>query len=300
MSRGLMLRTLIFGDDQANRIVPPSGYTARLTIFAAGAMAFLAVFALSLSLAAGRVSHRWSQELAQAATLRISAPADQMADLTAKALQVLSQTPGVARARALSAEEQSALLAPWFGNELPVENLSLPQLVEVIEDDPGYDATGLRLRLEAEVPGAVLDDHDRWRRPLVAAARALKLLGWVSILLIGGAMATMITLAANAALSANAQIISVLRLVGAQDRYIASAFVRRFTLRALAGAAAGTVLGMVGVMLLPSASAEGSILTGLGFHGGGWILPLLIPVLAALVALGATTQAARTRLRSLP
>ena len=50
----------------------------------------------------------------------------------------------------------------------------------------------------------------------------------------------MITLAANAALATNAQVIRVLRLIGARDTYIARAFVRRFTLRALSGAAIGT------------------------------------------------------------
>ena len=52
-------------------------------------------------------------------------------------------------------------------------------------------------------------------------------------------MAAMITLAANAALATNAQVIRVLRLIGARDTYIARAFVRRFTLRALSGAAVG-------------------------------------------------------------
>ena len=41
---------LIAGDRQADRVVPPSGFTAQLTLFASGAMAFLAVFALALSL----------------------------------------------------------------------------------------------------------------------------------------------------------------------------------------------------------------------------------------------------------
>ena len=36
-------------DRQADRIVPPTGYTVRLTLFTAAAMAFLAVFALALS-----------------------------------------------------------------------------------------------------------------------------------------------------------------------------------------------------------------------------------------------------------
>lgn len=302
MNRGTIrsyFQSYFLGEAQADRVVPPSGFTARLTLFAAGAMAFLAVFALALSLASGRLAHRWASELARSATLRISAPQDQLADQTALALKILRQTPGVARARALSSEEEATLLAPWFGPGLDMSTLPMPQLIEVTEEETGYDAQGLRLRLAAEVPGAVLDDHTRWRKPLVEAATSLRRLGLISILLIGGAMAAMITLAANAALAANAQVIEVLRLVGARDTYIASAFVRRFTLRALIGAAIGTVLGLAGVLLLPAASDEGGFLTGLGFQGLDWLWPLLIPLLGALVAFGATLAAARRRLKEL-
>lgn len=293
------ITAFLVGDVQADRLVPPTGFTARLTLFVAGAMAFLTVFALALSLATGRLADRWSDELARTSTLRISAPLDQRAAQTAAALRVLETTPGVATARALSEDEQRALLEPWFGPDLPVEALPIPQLIEVIEDDTGYDAAGLRLRLSAEVPGAVLDDHTRWRRPLVNAADRLRLLGWVSIVLIGAATAAMITLAAQAALAANAQVIAVLRLVGATDAYIARAFVRRFTLRALAGAGVGTVAGMIAVLLLPSAQTEAGFLTGLGFQGWHWVWPLAIPPLGALVAYAATRAAAQRTLREL-
>jgi cell division transport system permease protein len=260
-------------------------------------MAFLAVFALALSLATGRLADRWSAELAQTSTLRISAPQDQMDTQTFSALEVLRTTPGIADARALGDDEQRALLAPWFGPDLPVETLPIPQLIEIIADQNGYDAAGLRARLSAEVPGAVLDDHTRWREPLVEAASRLRLLGFVSILLIAGATAAMITLAANAALSANAQLIRVMRLVGARDIYIARAFVRRFTLRALLGAAIGTLVGALAVLLLPSTDAAGGFLTGLGLQGWHWLLLLTIPILAAVVAFIATRTAALRTLK---
>lgn len=285
------LTDLLVADGSADRVVPPSGFTAHLTLFSAGVMAFLAVFALALSLATGRLADRWGDELAHASTLRISAPDDQMAVQTEAALRVLQTTDGIESARALSEDEQRALLAPWFGPEVPVESLPIPQLIEVIESDAGYDAAGLRMRLSAEAPGAVLDDHTRWRRPLIAAANRLRALGLFSILLIGGAMAAMITLAANAALAANAKVIEVLRLVGAQDRYIARAFVRRFTLRALAGATVGTVAGMIAVLLMPS-QAEVGFLTGLGFAGAEWFWLLVLPPVAGLVAYLATQRAA--------
>lgn len=296
MERLRRMLGLLAGDPQADRVVPPTGFTARLTVLSAAAMAFLAVFALAMSLATGRLADRWAEEMARTSTLRISVPEDQMQAQTEAALEVLRTTPGVAEARPLTPEEQRALLEPWFGPDLPVETLPIPNLVEIIEDGQGYDPTGLRARLQAEVPGAVLDDHGRWRDPLVRAAGRLRLLAWVSMGLIALTVAAMITLAANAALAANAQVIRVLRLVGARDVYIARAFVRRFTLRALSGAGLGTLLGALAVLALPSTDVAGGFLTGLGFQGWHWLLPVAIPLLAALVAFFATRQAA---LRSL-
>ena len=283
---------LIAGDPQADRAVPPTGFTARLTLFTAGAMAFLAVFAMALSLATGRLADRWSAELARTSTLRITAPVDQADAQLRSAITVLETTPGVAAARPLSADEQRALLEPWFGVGLPVEDLPIPQLIEIIEEGDGYDSIGLRARLQADVPGAVLDDHTRWREPLVKAANRLRTLGWLAIVLIAGSTAAMITLAAQAALAANAQVIRVMRLVGARDIYIAGAFVRRFTLRALTGGAIGTVVGMIAIWLLPSTDVAGGFLTGLGFQGVGWLAPLIIPPLAAAVGFFATRAAA--------
>jgi cell division transport system permease protein len=287
---------LLTGESRADRVVPPSGAAAWLTLLTAAAMAFLAVFALALTVATGRLADRWSGALANGATVRISAPADQMAAQTQLVLDILAATPGVDSARALDATETRALLAPWFGPDLPVETLPIPQLIELRETGQGFDAEGLRLRLSAEVPGAVLDDHQRWRKPLVAAAGRIRAFGLFSIVLIGAATAAMVTLAAMAALSANRQVIRTLRLIGARDRYIARAFVRRFTLRTFAGAAAGTVTAMAAIALMPEAAEAGGFLADLGFQGAEWLWPLAIPPLAAIVAFVATRTAA---LRSL-
>lgn len=294
------LAALVAGDPQAERAVPPTGFTAQLTLITAAAMAFLAVFALALMLATGRLADRWGAELAGTATLRLSVPEGQVASQVEAALRILAQTPGVASARALTPEENRALLEPWFGPDLPVEALPIPSLVEIVLDGDGPDAAGLRARLQAEVPGAVLDDHTRWRAPLIEAAGRLRVLGMVATALIAASTAAMITLAAQAALAANAQVIRVLRQVGARDVTIANAFVRRFTLRTAWGALAGTVAGMLAILALPSADAAGGFLTGLGFQGAGWLAPLMVPPLAALVAFAATRAASLRTLRAQP
>ena len=288
---------ILTGDRQADRVVPPTGYTANLTAFTAAAMAFLSVFALALSLATDRLADRWSQELAQTSTVRISAPEGQMDAQAQAVLNILETTPGVRSARMMTDDEQRKLLEPWFGPDLPLESLPVPRLIEVVEVGDGPDVAGLRLRLAAEAPGAVLDDHSRWRRPLISAASRLRSLGIFSILLILGSTAAMITLAAQSALAANAQVITVLRLIGARDAYIVRAFVRRFTLRAVFGALFGTALAMVAIAALPSAAEEGAFLTGLGFQGWHWILPVLVPVVAGILAFWATRIAAFRVLR---
>lgn len=281
----------------ADSVVPPTGFTAQLTLFSAGAMAFLAVFALALALATGRLAERWSSDLAGTVTVRVSAPEDELDEQVVTVMELLKTTPGVASARLLPDAEVEQLLEPWFGPDVPVEALPVPRLIEVTAAPESFDAAALRLRLEGEAPGAVLDDHTRWRQPLVSAARRLRMLGLFSLALIAATSAAMITLAAKASLAANGQVIRVLRLIGARDITIATAFVRRFTRRAGLGAAGGTALGMLAVWALPAADAAGGFLTGLGFQGWGWIWPLLVPPVAAAIGFAATRWAALKMLR---
>ncbi|MEM7752283.1 MAG: FtsX-like permease family protein [Pseudomonadota bacterium] len=289
------LRDLLFGDTTAKRIVPPSGFTAALTLFSAAAMGFLAVFAIAVQLATGELAARWEAELNGTATVRI--PASEGAEAQSEAvIAALSQTPGIASARRVSDDEQTTLLAPWFGEGVPLDKLRLPILIEVTEAEAGPDVAGLSARLSAEAPGAVYDNHSRWRVPLADAAARLRQLGGFALILIAGVTAVTIALAASSALAANRQIIDVLRIVGARDGWIAAAFTRRFTLRAFAGAFVGTILAMVAVALVPG-GVETGVLSGLGFDGAEWLWPLLVPFVAAGLAFAATWVAAARRLK---
>jgi cell division transport system permease protein len=278
-------------------IVPPRGPGVWLVSLSAGAMAFLAVFALALSVSSARLADAWAAALAQTATVRVAAPPEEMAEQTALVLEVLRTTPGIESARELGPDEQAALLEVWLGPDLPLDTLPLPRLIEVTETPAGPDRQGLRLRLSAEAPGAVYDDHTRWRAPLVDASARMQMLANVSLLLIAGVVAAIVTLAASAALASNAQVIRVLRLVGAQDRFIARAFVRRMTLRAALGAVLGTAAGLLAVLSLPDGGTGSPVLADLGFDGVSWALPLALPVVMTALAWMATTATAFRVLR---
>jgi len=260
-------------------------------------MAFLAVFTLALALAAGDLASNWEAELAGTATVRITASPVLIETETEAVLTALSQTPGIVSSRLLDLSEQLELLAPWFGTGLPLEQLRLPVLIDVMETTEGPDRTGLEQRLAAEAPGAVYESHGRWRAPLVEAAGRLRSLGITVLFLIALVTGMMITLAASTSLSANSQVVDVLRLVGAKNGWITKAFVLRFTVRAILGALFGVAVGIMTVALLPG-GAETGILSGLGFQGAEWIWPFLVPIIAGGIAAAATSLTAARTLRS--
>ena len=287
---------LLAGDRSAEAVVPRTGYTAMLTIACAAAMAFLAVFVLALALSAGRQAGQWESTLSDTATVRIAAPAE-MAEAQAETVEtILSQTPGVGETRRLTDDEQALLLQPWFGSDITLETLRLPILIDVSLTGEGPDVIGLRQRLAAEAPGAVYDDHGRWRAPMIEAARGLRSLALVALILIATVTGVTVALAASAAISANGQVIDVLRLVGAEDSYITRAFTRRFTLRTLSGAALGLLIGVIAGALVPPV-AGGGLASSVGFQGAEWLWPILVPLIAAALAFVATRAAAARRLK---
>ena len=288
------LLALLSGDPGAARVVPPSGATARLVWLATAAMAFLAVFAIALGAATVELGRSWRTELAGTATLRITSAGEARAADTRTAMAVLSTTPGVTEARVLTALEQEALLAPWFGRDLLLDSLPLPQLIEIATGDD-FDARALNLRLAGEVPAARLDDHDRWRAPLAEAQARLTTVTAAALGLIALTLAAITALAARAALAANHQAIEVLRLVGARDTWIARAFTRRIAWRAFAGALLGTAAALLILSRFPAAGAAG--LPALRPQGLTWVAAALLPVLAALTAFLATRAAALRLLR---
>ena len=198
--------------------MPKVGLTSWLTVFVAGGMAFLAVFAMALAFTTERVARAWSDDLARAATVRIAGTTQDADGTAGEILQVLQRTPGVTSARVLTGDEQRRLLEPWLGGSLDLSQLPVPRLVEVTIDTDTFDAASLREYLAENHPGAELDDHARWREPLIAAATRVRLLGLGTLGLIGLVMAALVMLAARAALSANNKVCLLYTSPSPRDR----------------------------------------------------------------------------------
>ncbi len=145
------------------RIVPPGAQSARSVGLLSAIMAFFAIVVLALALAAGRLAETWEGSLADTATLQILGGGEDVEEQARAALDVLRTTPGVRGVRMIEVAEQRALLEPWLGSEAALDSLPLPLLIEVATDPDRLNIESLTLRLQAEAPAAVYDDHGAWR-----------------------------------------------------------------------------------------------------------------------------------------
>lgn len=283
----------ILGDSRAEGIVPTVGFTALLVAVSAAATAFLAVFALCLGMAADRLSERWTGDFARAATVRVPGTTGSIEPRVRTVLEILRTTPGIASARALTQDEQRALLRPWLGDGVPLDSLPVPRLIEVEETSEGPDREGLRLRLDGEVAGTIYDDHAQWRAPLLRAASALTWVARISVALTLLLMAIMVMMAARAALSANERVVNTLRLIGAHDSFIIRAFVRRITLRAILGSLIGLAMALAVLALFPTTGGDDIYFTGLAPRGLGWAVLAAVPIVVGAAAFFSTRWASR-------
>ncbi len=256
-------------------------------------MVYLATLALVSSMIMNALVERWDRGLADRLTVQIPAPAstaeagEQEARIDSS-IDVLTSTPGVADVTVLDDSELSALLDPWLGDAELARELPLPTLIAVTLDaDAPADLTTLALRLDAAVPGAVVDDHQRWVGGLVSLTRSVDLIAGLVVLLVGLAAVITVVFVTRTGLAIHRQVIELLHLIGAQDSYIA----RQFQTHAMKLGFKGGILGFAAA--LATIYAAGLLLSGSGrvllpnFELGlrEWILLGLLPLLATLVAM---------------
>ena len=165
-------------------------------------------------------------------------------------------------------------------------------------DGAGPDVAALQKRLDLTVKGAVYDDHAAWRRPLLAAAMALERTALIAALLVLLTSIAMIAFAARATLMGNRDVIRTVRLLGAEDGFLARSYVRVVTRRAAIGGAAGTLAACAVLLALPEidiAAESSEIGTALA---PGWLGWLIMALGVPLVGMGAAWLTARLAVRA--
>jgi cell division transport system permease protein len=143
------------------------------------------------------------------------------------------------------------------------------------------------------VPNALVDDHRLWLGRLKAMANSLVLLGLLILTLVLVATALAVAFATRGAMVGTAQIIDVLHLVGAEDRYIARQFQAHFVRLGLRGGLFGGVAALLFFFAIGIAIGQWTGATGMepvealfgrfSLPVGGYIAVLVISLLVAIV-----------------
>ena len=231
-----------------NSLLPLEDAREAALFFVVGALCFLAALAALTAKSTYGAARAWTAEVEGEYTVSLSDAAPQ--DAQAATLLVQS-VEGVDGARRLSEAEISVLLEPTFGSRGLPADLPVPRLIAVTAaPEAGDIGRALTTVLEEAGYTAAVDSHSAWAgdvRRMLGTAR-LVALGIVALL--ASTAIAVIAFATHAALLARRDIVDVLHIAGARDRFIAALFERRFWLLGLRAGTVGALVALASVALL--------------------------------------------------
>jgi len=283
-------------------LLPSGDGRDRALVFVVATLCFLACLTVFAALAGDRAAQGWRADLAASATVQVRPTGGESpAEASARAAEALAGVKGVTEARVLDRAEAERLLEPWLGKGNIPDDLPLPRLVTV-DLDPAAPATpaALRAALAQARVDAELDDHSRWMKEVERAGLTVRAAALAAGALTAAAAAAVIAFATREGLAARRDVVEDLHLTGAQDRFVAGLFQRRFAALAARAGAWGAAFAMA---LAAAARFFG------GAEGFTPVLPLEwtdllaalpCPLLAALVAAFAARRTALSILRAEP
>jgi cell division transport system permease protein len=283
----------------SGRLLPPDAGRDRPLFLVAAILVFLACIAALGARGAWQQAQSWTSELESSLTIQIRplGERDTQADAE-QAAEIARGLPGVRAATARDRDHALGLLTPWLGEGNLPDDIPLPLMVEVSLDAEaaraGEDTVStLQAQLDATGMAASVDDHSRWSREVRRAARTAQTLGLSLLALLTGAAAAVIAFAARASLAARVDVIDALHLCGAEDRFIAGLFQRRFFMLGLKSGVAGAIMAALVSILVSLGRAPADM----AFFLPQWAAdPFEIILLAAAPLLAGLTSALSARL----
>ena len=269
-------------------LLPTSDAREAALFFVVGALCFLAALAALVTRGTYSAAEAWGAQIAGEVTIQLLDTDRRSAQGAADALGALS---GVDTARLLDHDEVNEALEPYFGTGgLPA---GLPQPLIIVVEATDGDGTALVGPIEKLLADRSLQAHvsANWRysSDVEGWLGVLRLIALSVVCLLSATAIAVIAFATHAALLARRDIVDVLHLSGAEDRFIAGLFERRFWLLALQAGAGGSLAAlMVTALIVFSGSGAGEVeaqlLPRLSLDFWDFVILLVTPVAAGLAA----------------
>ncbi|MBY0613361.1 MAG: ABC transporter permease [Beijerinckiaceae bacterium] len=246
-------------DERQTALVPEASISGRALVIVVVIMTFLASMTAGAVELIATASASWSADVTREMTIQIRPRSGRDLDADVKTASELARgVGGIDGVRPYSKEESERLLEPWLGSALPFDQMPVPRIV-VLSLDPKAslpDLASLKRRLAEAVPTATLDDHRQWSARLATMAGALVLVGLTALALVLIATGLAIAFATRGAMAGTREIINVLHLVGAEDRFIADEFQRHFLMMGLRGGLIGSGLAVLAFLAAGALSSR--------------------------------------------
>lgn len=268
-------------------LLPASDAREAALFFVIGALCFLAALAALTTRGTYKAAEAWGAQIEGDITVVMRDTDRRTAEQAANRVESLAN---VFEARVLSREEVEELLEPSLGPGGMPDGLPIPILMVVQADtavgDPSDDIAGLldELSIDGDVAGnAGYADNVR------GALGVLRLVALSIVALLSATAIAVIAFATHAALLARRDIVDVLHLSGAEDRYIAGLFERRFWILALQAGLGGAVAALMVTALIVftgsgAQGVEAQLLPRLSLDFWDIVILLVTPIMAGLAA----------------
>ena len=228
-------------------IVPRESVAGSALTLVVAIMAFLSCLTLGAVSLVNDTAQGWQNQIAREITVQVRPVPD--VDINAavdQARQIISGSPGITSIEVVDESTTQALLEPWLGAGISLDELPVPRLITVIINSRNPpDLAALRAQIVETVPGASLDDHRAWVDRLTTMANTTILVGVLVFILMMAATVLTVVFATRGAMAGNQHVIEVLHFVGAEQSFIAGEFQRHFLLLGLKGAIVGGALALV-------------------------------------------------------
>lgn len=292
-------------------IVPSDSIAGRSLTAVVAILTFLAALtAGAVTMVVGSASD-WQSDVGREVTIQVRPVSghDIEADVST-ATAVAQSTPGIAQVRAYTRQESEALVEPWLGSGLALDELPIPRMIVVkLASGTKPDFAALRAALAAKVPSASLDDHRGWIGRMRAMAETAVAVGVAILALVVVVTVLSVTFATRGAMATNRPIIEVLHYVGATDGFIAAQFQRHFLILgfkggAIGGAAALALFALLGAMNAwvsgtPAGEEAAALFGSLSLGITGYIAIFVLIVLMAVVTAFASRRTVNQTLENI-
>ncbi|MEL7040153.1 MAG: cell division protein FtsX [Pseudomonadota bacterium] len=268
-------------------LLPKTDAREAALFFVIGALCFLAALAALTTRGTYKAAQAWGAQIEGDITVVMRDTDRRAAEAAAERVAGLVN---VIDARVLSRDDVQALLEPSLGPGGLPEGLPIPMLMVVQADlSRGDPSAGIErvlddLSIDGDVAGnAGYADNVR------GALGVLRMVALSIVALLSATAIAVIAFATHAALLARRDIVEVLHLSGAEDRYISGLFERRFWILAIQAGAGGALAALMTTALIvftgsSAQGAEAQLLPRLSLDFWDFVILLSTPVMAGIAA----------------